>query len=105
MPKVRTSYKKGQSGNPNGRPKGAKNRSTDEIRQFIQMVVDKNLTRLEEDLDNMNPATRWMVIDKVAKYFMPTLTKNDNTNNNQGGMIIRVVYDDTPPAPQSSGNE
>lgn len=95
MAEKKTTFKKGQSGNPNGRPKGTKNKTTEEIRSFIQLVVDKNLVNLEADLERMNPTNRWIILDKVMKYFMPTLTKNDNNNMNSGEVKIQVEYVDS----------
>jgi len=81
-----------------GRKKGSKNRTTEEIRNFIQKVVDKNLDHLEQDLEAMNATNRWVVIDKLTKYFLPALTKNDNNNLNSGEVTITVKYEDqTPP--------
>ena len=90
-------YKKGQSGNPNGRPKGSKGRNTEEMRSFIQSVVDKNYDRLEEDLDNMNPTNRWKILEGLTKYFLPALSKNDNNNVHQGDIQINVKFDELPP--------
>ena len=87
-------FTKGESGNPNGRPKGSKNRSTEEIRSFIQRVVDNNLENLEADLIQMNNTNRWIILDKLSRYFMPQLTKNDNTNINTGEITIKVEYQD-----------
>jgi hypothetical protein len=80
-----------------GRKKGSKNRTTEEMRQFIQDVVDKNFDRLEEDLDIMNPTNRWLVLQKLTNYFMPVLSKNDNTNDNTGEITINVKYKDDKP--------
>jgi hypothetical protein len=81
-----------------GRPKGSKNRTTEEMREFIQKVVDKNFERLEEDLDKMNPTNRWTIIQKITQYFMPILSKNDNNNNMTGDITINVKYiDEQPP--------
>lgn len=77
-----------------GRNKGSKNRTTDEIRSFIQNVVSNNLDHLEEDLEKMNPRDRWTIIEKVIKYFLPALQKNDNNNMNSGEITIKVKYDD-----------
>lgn len=89
-----TQFKKGQSGNKNGRPKGAKNRSTEQIRSFIQNIVDNNLDNLEADLAAMNATNRWVILDKLTKYFLPALTKNDNNNINSGEIEIKVTYSD-----------
>jgi len=94
MAKTSTSFKTGETGNRKGRPKGSKNRSTTEIRNFIQKVVDNNLSNLETDLAAMNPTNRWIIIDKITKYFLPALTKNDNNNINDGEIQINVVYKD-----------
>lgn len=77
-----------------GRKKGSKNRSTEEIRSFIQKVVDNNLTNLEQDLERMNPTNRWVILDKLTKYFLPALSKNDNNNVNSGEIEIKVTYSD-----------
>lgn len=78
----------------NGRPKGAKNRTTEEIRQYIQMVMDNNLERLEDDLERMSPSHRWQTLEKLTKYFLPALSKNDNNNTLAGGLDINVVFQD-----------
>lgn len=105
MSKEKTQFKKGQSGNPNGRKKGVKNRTTEEMRVFIQQVVDKNYDRLEEDLDSMNPTNRWLIIQKLSNYFMPTLSKNDNQNNNSGEITIKVEYQDSLPKNNDSNEK
>ncbi len=97
MASKKTQFKKGTSGNPAGKPKGAKNRTTEEIRNFIQQVVDKNLVNLEADLSLMNATNRWTVIDKLTKYFLPALSKNDNNNINSGDVSITVKYEDILP--------
>lgn len=76
----------------NGRPKGAKNRTTEETRQLIQDIVNKNLDTLEQDLAGMSPTNRWIVLEKLTKYFLPALSKNDNNTTYQGAMKIVVEY-------------
>jgi len=88
-----------------GRKKGSLNRTTEEIRTFIQQIVDKNLANLETDLSNMNPTNRWIILDKITKYFLPALTKNDNNNMNSGEVKITVEYQDSTPAIEHKDQE
>ena len=78
-----------------GRKKGSTNRTTQEMRDFIQKVVNKNFDRLETDLDAMPPVHRWTVIQKITQYFMPVLSKNENSNENSGEISIVVKYNDS----------
>lgn len=96
-------YKKGESGNPTGRKKGSKNRSTEEIRTFLQAIVNNNLSNLEADLVKMNPTNRWVIIDKLTKYFLPALTKNDNNNSNTGEITIKIEYENPNDEPSDKG--
>ncbi len=40
-------FEKGQSGNPHGRPIGAKNKSSKQIRQAIGFLIDDNIDNLQ----------------------------------------------------------
>lgn len=93
MAKNQTSFTK-ETAPKQGRKKGVKNRSTEEIRTFIQSIVNNNLANLEADLEQMNATNRWIIIDKLTKYFLPALTKNDNNNMNGGEVKIQVEYID-----------
>lgn len=103
MAKTKTSFTPG-SPKIGGRQKGTPNRTTQEMRDMIQQVMDKNLSNLESDLEQMNATSRWMILQKLATYFMPTLTKNDNHNENSGKMSIIIKYaDDTNNKPGDEG--
>ncbi len=65
--------KKGDIINPNGRPKGAVNRSTAEIRKAFQLLVSDNLDRLQEDLNALDPEKRLAYIIKMAEFIIPKL--------------------------------
>lgn len=86
-------FEKGVSGNPNGRPKGTKNKTTQEIRNFLQCVMDDNLPKLQEDLDRMNPFQRWQILDKLSKSFLPTLTQSEVDATVNGEMKIVVLFE------------
>ena len=63
--------KKGQTGNPNGRPKGSKNRSTSEIKTAIQKLLDTNVSQMEADLQELSPQQRISVLLKMAEFVLP----------------------------------
>lgn len=106
MAKNQTSFKKGVSGNPKGKPKGVKNRTTEQMREFIKQVVDNNLGSLESDLAKMSNTNKWIILEKLTKYFLPALNKNDNQNVNSGDVTITVKYDEREVAKEDhKGNE
>lgn len=94
MGRNRTSIKKGQVLNPNGRPKGTPNRTTQEMKDFIATVLSENLDRMREDFDKMNPSTRWMLWEKFGKYVIPTLAQTTVDANVTGDIKIKIVYED-----------
>lgn len=91
-----TAFKPGQSGNPDGRPKGSKNRTTEELRQHIQTVLDGQYDKLQADLDSMNPFQRVMMSEKLTKYFLHQLSKAEDKVEHSGEVKVIVTYEDTP---------
>lgn len=77
-----------------GRKKGTPNKSTEEIRKQIQNIVSKKLDVFEDDLSKMNPFQQWQILEKVTKYFLPALNKNDDTLTHTGGININVTFED-----------
>jgi len=76
MPK----FKKGQSGNPNGRPKGALNRSTEQMKLVIARAVNEQLSELKKDLDAIrkeDPAKALAISIKLMEYTIPKLKAMD----------------------------
>jgi hypothetical protein len=63
--------KKGQTGNPNGRPKGTSNKVTTDLRQWVNLIIDNNREQLEKDFDALEPKERWQLIEKLMQYVIP----------------------------------
>jgi hypothetical protein len=76
-----------------GRVKGTINKTTPEIREAIQKVMSAKIDELESDLEKMNPFQQWMILEKVAKYFMPALNKNEDTVDHTGEVKITVSFE------------
>ena len=71
-----TKFKKGQSGNPNGRPKGALNRSTEQMKLTIARAVNSSLNSLQEDLERIrkeDPEKAIQLSTKLLEYTLPKM--------------------------------
>lgn len=80
-------FKPGQSGNPGGRPKGSKNRADQELKQWLQMLVDGQRTQFEKDLKKVNPAQRLAILERLMSFLIPkqqSLSTEDR---------LRIEYD------------
>jgi len=64
---------KGAKLNPNGRPKGAINKTSAEIRAAFQLLVENNLETLQNDIDKLKPDQRIGYILKLSEFFLPKL--------------------------------
>ena len=63
--------KKGKTGNPNGRPRGIPNRITSDLRQWVDMLIQSNISQFEADLKKIEPAQRLNVLEKLLQYCLP----------------------------------
>lgn len=74
-------FKKGKSGNPNGRPKGSTSKLSRETRELIHDIVQKGLEQIETDLEKLSASARVRVLIDLLPYDIPrlqnTTLKND----------------------------
>ena len=59
-----TKFKKGQSGNPHGKPKGARNKTTLAAEALLEGSLDKICKRVEEEALNGNMQAAKMILDR-----------------------------------------
>lgn len=62
---------KGSTNNPNGRPKGAANKLTREVREKIAAALESGLETFEEDLKALDPKDRLNILAKFAAFVVP----------------------------------
>lgn len=64
-------YKKGQSGNPAGRPRGAKGREVEKFKEYLSVEIYQRRGRIFRDLDKLDPLQRLNFICRLLPYFIP----------------------------------
>lgn len=62
---------KGQTGNPNGRPKGSPNKVTQTAKEWIAEIVEKNMKQIEADMATLSPRERILVFERLLAYVVP----------------------------------
>nr|WP_319512250.1 hypothetical protein [uncultured Draconibacterium sp.] len=67
--------RKGQTNNPNGRPKGKPNRVTTDMRDVLQTVLNKEMTpiKLSNLLKKLGPKDRMHALTKMLEFSIPKL--------------------------------
>ena len=73
MAKRKGQFKAGQSGNPNGRPKGKSNKDVKELRERVRQLLDNNFDRIMEDLEQLEPKERVSAYLKLLEFALPKL--------------------------------
>ena len=66
-----------------GRPKGAKNRTTEELRQALKDLTDQNLDKVQGWLDRVAADDPNAALDKwlkLVEYTLPKLARVENTH-------------------------
>ena len=76
MAKNGNSFKNGESGNPAGRPKGAMNRTTTDLRTWINSLINKNLPVIEKDLKSLDSKDRLVPPEKESVLYRLEMAKN-----------------------------
>ncbi len=64
-------FKKGTSGNPAGRPVGAKGRAKADLLERITTILDENLEKIQEDIESMEPNERVKALTALLNYALP----------------------------------
>jgi len=84
-------FKKGQSGNPDGRRKGAANKVTTELRERIKDFLDGQWEKIEGDFDSLEPDKRVALFEKLLQYVLPRMASMDL----EGELDFKVLSEET----------
>jgi len=89
-------FKPGQSGNPNGRPAGVPNRTSQKVRDAYQMLLENNLDNMSMWLAQVAADSPERALDlmlKLSEYILPKLARTETTlEAGQGFEKIKFVF-------------
>ena len=89
-------FKKGEVTNPKGRPKGTPNKSTAEIRDAYQKLVEDNLTNMTEWLVQVaaeNPERAMDLMLKLSEYMIPKLARQEVTGADGKDLFKNIKFE------------
>lgn len=89
--KGKAGVKKGTVNNPNGRPKGSKNRDIAPIREkFDQLISSYTVEEMVADLRTLEPVQRLQIIAGLAEYVIPKLARTTVETDEQE-LTIKLI--------------
>lgn len=81
-------FKKGNK-HGSGRPKGAENKETKRIREFIATLLEDNQEKFEDELLSLKGEKFVMAFSNLLEYSMPKLQRTELTTD-QGNKVTAV---------------
>lgn len=88
-------YKPGQSGNPNGRPKGKPNNVTIEVREAYQKLTEDNLGNMSLWLAQIavdDPAKAMDLMLRLSEFIIPKLARTELTGNDGDDIFKNIKF-------------
>jgi hypothetical protein len=88
-------FKKGKSGNINGRPIGSRDKQTSEIKAKFQVFFESNLNQLQSSFDELDGKDKLKTMLDLAPYFMPKLKQTEIIDISTDEEEMILTLDDT----------
>jgi hypothetical protein len=85
--------KKGQTGNPNGRPKGKPNKITSEMKDKVQMFIENNFEQIQIDFQKLEPRERVTIYERLLKYIIPTRIESEINDVRETSQAVNITID------------
>lgn len=82
-------FKKGESGNKEGRPEGSKNERTKQWEAFSEYCLTGGLKKFKEEMEKLNGKDYVTAFTNLLEYHAPKLARSENIIS--GGMKVKVI--------------
>ena len=70
---AKSRWEPGESGNPAGRAKGAKNKIRSTTKLWIKSLLENNRDQLEADFLKLDAKDRWIITERLLQYSVPKM--------------------------------
>jgi hypothetical protein len=85
-------FKPGQSGNPMGKPVGAVNQTTSEVRRILTNIVADHLPQVYADLAALSPKDRVAAIIAISQIVVPRMSAVAVGTNDGTGIEKKQIF-------------
>ncbi len=88
-------FKKGQSGNPEGRKPGTPNKTTKQVREAYQRLTEANLDNMSiwlSQIASEDPAKAMDLMLRLSEYIIPKLARQEVVGNNGEDLFKNVKF-------------
>jgi len=95
-----TKFKKGQSGNPAGKPRGTTSKTEGALKKTYLKLLTKNLPQLQKEIDAMQPKDKVAFFLHCSEFVLPKLARAKVTKEERktlSGLRDWVITSITPP--------
>jgi len=89
-------FEKGNSGNPDGRPKGTNNKLTKQLRETINDFLETNFESVIQDFEKLTPKERLKFYCELLQYGLPKLqaVQKDNEFENLSDEQLNFIINE-----------
>lgn len=88
-------FKKGESGNPEGRKKGTPNKTTKQVREAYQKLTEANLDNMSiwlSQIASEDPAKAMDLMLRLSEYIIPKLARQEVVGNDGQDLFKNVKF-------------